>query len=51
MEFTNPLPTDEDGGLLDMADLDFELQAPEDWSVEEDQSQFDARDGDDDANG
>lgn len=51
MESPDNLPVDEEGGLLDMADLDSELLAPDGWYIEEDELPFDASDEDVDANG
>jgi hypothetical protein len=51
MESTENLPIDDEGGLLDMADLDSDLVAPEGWNFEEDELPFDASDKDDDSDG
>ncbi len=38
-------------GLEDMADIDLTAPAPQSWIPEEDNTEFDPRDKDDDANG
>lgn len=48
MESLNNLPVDEEGGLLDMADLDSELVAPDGWYIQQDELPFDANDKDSD---
>lgn len=45
------MPQIDDDGLLDMADLDSDLVAPDDWEIEQDQLPFEARDKDVDADG
>jgi hypothetical protein len=51
MESTKNPPIDDEGGLLDVADMDPELVAPDGWHLEQDELPFDAYDEDEDSDG